>query len=523
MSNNDTLYSMHTHIIKRTFLLLIITLFVTSVSLSVHAQTPTSSPTLPQTQEEWDKLSKEEQDKLINAFPPSVLGGAQVNANTPGAVNCFDYYKFGSVQVDAAPTIEKTLPGVTLPFKGTIKNENPYPLVDGQVWMKVFKHDDTSEALTKENGDPLVAFVLVEDDIVLSGTGERPIDFTWDVPKALGAGMYTAAFYFTTAHRYNLLGLSFTDDVTGNKATFTITPTKDTTNPVVWNKNKVTLNETRFSFATPPPHFTSAEPVTAHVELTNPSNESRVVEVTWITSQWDGILPQHDVKRETQGYTLKPHETKQLAYTPLVFETSVIFLQAILTDRDAQSIMHIRYVRDGFPETRINFPSVMEYPFKAGKEATIFSCVHSTNLPVVPDNTLTLTLKDKDGKVVHTYTYTGDITGSMMGLKDTFTPTADLSNFSLTASLARKGVLVDEVTEVYDCNRIDPGSCVKDTPETPLPILPQTFTLTPTTIYTVLAASIILLILCGIIIIRSRKTAIATVPVTTPEPYDTNI
>jgi hypothetical protein len=136
-------------------------------------------------------------------------------------------------------------------------------------------------------------------------------------------------------------------------------------------------------------------------------------------------------------------------------------LQAIVDDRGAKSILHMRFVRDGFEESRINFPSITKYPLKANEENTIFSCLHSTNLPIIANTELRLTLKDMEGRTVHTYTYAGDITGDMMGLKDSFVPSEDLSSFTLTATLLHNGKLIDEVTQTYDCEVIDSKNCAK--------------------------------------------------------------
>lgn len=417
--------------------------------------------------------------------------------DTPEAISCFDYYHFGSVQVDVAPTLEQTLPGTPLRFAGTIRNANEYPIVDGQVWVKIFKIDEASEALTKQNGYPLVDFLLVKDDLIIGANTERAIDFEYLVPSNMAGGEYEAAFYFTSAQRFNLLGLSFTDDVTGNKAPFRIV---SAVSPVVLNKNTVLLNTTLFRFAAPPPHFTKDESVTAHVELVNPSTEQRIVEVTWITSKWDGILESNEVKRETSAIVLAPNETKLLSYTPPLIETSVTFVQAILKDADAKSMLHIRFVRDGYEDIRINFPSITKYPLRAGAENTLFSCVHSTNEPLVSDNTLILTLNDSAGNVVHTYTYTGDVTGDMMGLKSTFTPDTDLTTFSLTATLAHKGVVVDEVTQTYDCTILDPEHCLKEAVHAAV----DTDT-TSRTMYIIVLSMMILTLFSSVAVYQRRK------------------
>ena len=451
------------------------------------------------TEAQFKALSKEEQLKVLSEIKAASPLFASP-AVPPNTVNCFDYYSFGSVQVDLSPTLEQTLPGMPITFTGTLKNANAYPVVGGQVYAKIFKSDEGDTDLTHQNGHPLVSFFLVQDNVVIPTNGEVPLSFTYQVPQNMAGGAYTIAFFFTTEYRYNLLGLSFTDDVTGNKADFSITD--DTNTPVVFNKNTVMLNKTPFSFAAFPPHFTKDEAVTAHVEAVNPSNTEKVVEVTWIISQWDGILAKHEVKRETQGVLLKPKEKKTLSYTLPQLDTSVTFIQAILKDQDAESILHIRYVRDGNEELRINYPSITEYPLQAGKETTVFSCLHSTNLPIISDNTLTLTLKDENDKVVHTYTYEGDVTGAMMGVKDTFTPPRDLTTFSLTAALTHKGAVVDEVTIHYDCNALG-APC----PEPKNNIIPNIVSdaMSPLT-YIMLIAALMLSLMGAILLYTKRRT-----------------
>jgi hypothetical protein len=201
--------------------------------------------------------------------------------------------------------------------------------------------------------------------------------------------------------------------------------------------------------------------VTSYATLVNESDEEKRLELSWTAYKWDGIRDdfKQDVKKEF--VQIPPQSSIDVSYDTPIKDTAVTFVQAEIIDGDAKSMLHIRYVRDGIPETRINFPSTFTYPLVAGEEATLFSCVHSTNEPVVPGNTLTLTLEDVNGNTLHSYTYEGDITGAMMGLKDSFVPDKSYGSFSLTASLMRDGKLVETVTTTYDCNNLDPGLCTE--------------------------------------------------------------
>ncbi len=401
-------------------------------------------------------LTEEEKTKIMPLLQPSLVQPA-VEANTPGAINCFDHYRFGSVQVDVSPTLGSTVPGTTLGFVGTLKNDNDYPVVAGQVYAKIFLKKSQDEALTHQNGYSLVDQFVVKSDLSLPAKGEQEISFTWAVPNAAEAGDYQIAFYFNSAERYNLLGLSFTDDVTGNTADFKVAGTTGTT--VAFDKNTVTLNEKQHRFAAFPLHFSKDEPVTAEVKLVNPKDEPVAVAVTWKLYAWDGLREEARQDMRQEVVLLKAKETKSLSYAAKPIDASVSYLVVEAKDHDTKSILDIRFVRDGIDETRINFPSIETYPLKAGEEARLFSCVHSTNQPVVKDNILSLTLRDDMGNVIHTYQYQGDITGDMMGLMDTFTPEKTYANFTLTATLERNGQLIEEVVQKYDCEKISKNLC----------------------------------------------------------------
>ncbi len=381
-------------------------------------------------------------------------------AGPTNTTDCFDHYRFGSVQVDLSADLEQTVPGASMSFSGTVRNENEYPIVDGSVYVKIFRVVKEDEEMTAKDGYPLVDQFFLPDTFVIPTKGERLVSFSWDVPMNALDGEYFAAFFFQSAKRYNLLGLSFTDDVTGSQAHFSVTNTENT--PIVYfDKHVVTLNEQPHAFAAFPRHFEANEDVRAEIRVVNPTDQPVAISLEWKLYSWDGLREDalHDIR--TEVIELKPNENKGLSYIATPIGTSVSFLVVKMYDGYASSFLGIRFVRDGVAETRINFPSINSYPLKSGKETTLFSCVHSTNLPIVPNNVLTLTLKDDAGMIIHTYTYEGDITGNMMGVADTFKPAKDYANFSLTATLKRNSILVEEVTQNYRCQDIDLKLCPK--------------------------------------------------------------
>ncbi len=456
---------------KKTIFLFFFLLFF--MSSQVQAQTPTPSvPTnsnisggdipkdiqviINRDSKTWTTAEKEKvTDFVISTNSPSV---GSTGASLPGTVNCFDYYHFGSVQVDLSTTLSQTVPGATIGFSGEIKNNNVYPIVDGQVYVKIFKVKNGE--FNQENGSALVDQFPLEEIFVIPAQGSKKTTFSWDVPENAEGGEYTAAFFFQTAKRYNLLGLSFTDDVTGNQVHFSVV-SDNIKGVVALDKNTVTLNKQLHRFAAFPLRFTKDENVKAVVRIVNPRNEAVTIPVTWKLYAWDSLREEALRDTKTESIQLKPKEVREISYTALPINEIVSYLVVTADDEASKSILNIRFARDGIEETRINFPSIVAYPLEKDKENNIFSCVHSIGNGVVKDNSLTLTLRDNKERVIHTYTYEGDITSAMMGIKDSFVPSKNYVTFSLTASLKHKGKTVEEVRVVYDCRDIDVNSCPK--------------------------------------------------------------
>ena len=122
----------------------------------------------------------------------------------------------------------------------------------------------------------------------------------------------------------------------------------------------------------------------------------------------------------------------------------VYLLQGVAKWHNSSSIINVRFVREGKDQLRINYPSLMSYPLIEGQEATLFSCLHNAGESAsVPGGRLELSLLDHKGEVIHSYTYTGDVTGAMMGVAEKFTPKKTYGTFTLDAKLYQGETLVD--------------------------------------------------------------------------------
>ncbi|MDD2766486.1 MAG: hypothetical protein PHH40_01815 [Candidatus Moranbacteria bacterium] len=399
----------------------------------------------------YDRLNSVQQENLLH--PPKPVYPI-------GTIDCQDYLTFGKISIDISPSEHSLLPGTLATFSGKVINPFNYPVVEGQVYAKIFYKNSKSVENEHLNGHRLVAQFIAVDNIALKANEKKPVTFTWQVPASAQAGDYEVVFYYSSAHRHSITGLTFTNDITGNVAAFQIDNTY-TDLPVYFDEDTVKLNDKNFYFAQPIPAFAKEEKVIASFALVNPKDTPNQVEVTYKLYSWDALFAGNFKTEKTEKITLQPQETKSLSYEVPVIDNSVSYVVVTVKDHDAESILDIRFSRNGIEETHNNKLGVATYPLKAGATSTLFACAHSAGPNNVKDSVITVTLKDADQNILHTFTYANGITSSVLGFKDDFVLEKDLYDFTLTSSVTQVGKPAQEITIRYSCSAIDPTLCPK--------------------------------------------------------------
>lgn len=421
--------------ITSTAFLLVVLLATQTV---VHAQT--LSP-------EGDLLLEEGQslDTFLGSSPDAL----------EGALSCFDYYTFGSVKTTLTTNLPAVVSGTSIAITGTLTNENPYPIVDGSLFVKVFK---SRGATNDGNGPDLVDQFFVTENLTIPAGVTVPVSFVWNVPSYAESGEYRVATYFTEANKFNLSGLSFTDDITGASLPFTVVG--EVPSGVGFDKSAVTLNDQPHLFAAGMQQAAETAPVAIVAPIENTTESEQTVRVTWKIYHWDAQTESNLLTEETQIVTIPAQSAAPATYTVTDTEHPVYFAVATADWEDTQSIINVRFVRENINKLRINYPGVLSFPLEAGQTNTLFSCVHNIgSTDVVNGGTLTLALFDRAGSLIHEYTYEGGITSAMMAVAEEFIPDMNHDYVRLVASLTQNNALVDEAQLIFDCNDIDPALC----------------------------------------------------------------
>lgn len=369
-------------------------------------------------------------------------------------VDCFEYYKFGSIQTDITTRIDTITAGDVIDFSGPIYNNNSYPIVSGKLYVKIFRERNVSDP----NGPDVVDQFVVAENIIIPANSSIPVSFSWKTPEYLINGNYKIASFFVVDNKFNLLGLSFTDDVIGNYFNFQIVGGKE--DNIMFDKAGVEINNNPFYFATFPPRISIKEIVNIKVKIDNTTSSNEEVETVWNIYKWDGMTSDNLLKTISKTVTIKSKSSSYVDIPVEYIDNPVYYIVGELKYRDSKSIVGIRFVRPEVDKIRLNFPSILDFPIKKNKTSTVFSCLHNSGTSdYIKDNKLVLKVLDSKENIISEYTYKGSVSGEMMAVKRDFISKNNIDNFIVTAELWQADKLVDQSRIVYDCSQINPKLC----------------------------------------------------------------
>ncbi|MFA5986786.1 MAG: hypothetical protein WC819_05580 [Parcubacteria group bacterium] len=367
---------------------------------------------------------------------------------TANDVDCFDYYKFQSVIVSVGPDQQVYQPGTEMHFVGMVKNDNNYPVVDGNLFVRIGRANDNY----MQEGQNIVDEFIAVKDISIDAKSEKKVDFIWNVPVYEGNGAYVVDYFFSVGKKFNLGGLSFSNEVTAGVARFNISST--ITTAVAFDKSATTFNGDKYNQIGSWPKITAGSEVTINNVLRNSFGETKVVNVTQELYRWDSLNKDDRLDEKTLTVTVPANGTADISYKVPDTSGSVYYLKTIASYDDTKSIINVRFATDA-PRARLNYPAITKFPIKKGDAFTLFSCFHnSTN--VNTSGNVRAVLSDRDGNEIGELKYDGNIPSAMSAAKTDISARRDYDYVGLKAEIRDKdGNVVDHYEITYDCAQLN--------------------------------------------------------------------
>jgi len=370
-----------------------------------------------------------------------------------GLEDCFNYYTFGSVEAQISGSLSRVYQGTNFSVAGTLTNQNPYPITDATVWVKIIKLNTGATKKGVSGSVDVVDMFKTAEHITLAAHGSRPLSFIWKAPTDTQPGSYRMVTFVDGNEQFSLSGLLFTDDTFGNTLDFSVVG--QDFGALRFDKHTVQLNKKPFHFTGYPPQIAASSTPTVSAVILNSGNDILPAHITWKLYYWDNAIPSHLIAERTQEQLVAAHASTTVSFTVTDTAHSVYYLVGELLDKNGadRSVIGVRFSRDGVNTPRLEFAGVNQYP--AATSSTAFACMHATNDdPNTPVTNGKLTLSVFAPGFFGTTTlaqksYEGVITGDMLALAVPFT--AQAKTFTVIADLFQDGKIVDSVSVPYRC------------------------------------------------------------------------
>lgn len=390
---------------------------------------------------------------ILFGFLPLLALAQNPSPDAKVGASCFDYYKFQSVEIDLHGEKQVYKAGEGAKFIGFLTNKNKYPLVGGSLVLRVSKFDPRSQV-----GNDIISEWTAKDNINLMAGEKQFVNLPYQLHSGLPTGTYTITSYFLTQNKFNISGLSFTDDIYGGYATFTVEGRSEKAIRFDRSGVKADGNAYRIFGFLPKVFDAKTDKLSLSVPLKNDNSQAVSADISYYFYNWDGIDESNLIKTWSEKVDLPKQSSKTLAANLDLSDRPVYFVKIVAKAGDQRSEIHMRFVKNGF-RPRLNDLGITKFPL-TGEAATLFACYHNTT-ESAGTGKLELSLKSASGRLLAAANYSGPITGNIDVLTKEL-PKTSLDRVVLSAKLYDdKNNLVDSVEIPYNCSKFSNNLCLK--------------------------------------------------------------
>ena len=389
-----------------------------------------------------------------------------IPAKTDGEIaDCFDYYRFPSVQTSFDALQESYEPGQKVYFKGNLINENDYPIADGYLFVRIARFN---ENYTREGHDIADEFFAKSgpqgrEKFYLDGNEKKTVVFDWNVPENLPEGNYEASFSFVVGKKMNLAGLSFTNEVNAGSAEFKVKKSALGAKRVFLEKSSFAVNGEKYNHIGLWPQLGKGAKAEVAGKLKNETSKKENIRLVYDLYYWDGLDDKNKTSSRSEDITVAPNSSHFFKYVIPKMDETVYFLRVTaIAGNNQKSIVNLRLLSEQ-ERPRINFFSPMKFPVLAGETMTNFVCFHNT-AGRAANGKVTMNVFDESGNKVETLGYEGEITGGIMAVKKETTAKKNYGYLRMAASVTGADDNISDSYEmIYDCKNMDSENqdCVK--------------------------------------------------------------
>jgi hypothetical protein len=350
-----------------------------------------------------------------------------------------------SVSLSASQTASL---GAEVPFSATITNNNPFPVIDGSLFVRI---EDSS-------GKIYDRFFVTHTKAI--GAGDSiTAPFSWKVPAFGLPSSYVARAYFLSAKQFHLGGVTFVEGLSVGETTFRVIG--DNKQYVSFDKSSLVVNGERYN-SRGGAVVGSKDPVSISVSVTHNLAEKKNIPVTWKIYRWDAITEDNLIASFVDTAVLSPGKAGKATVNFDDNSASSYQIVGELSSNDAKSIVTARINRQGVSDSMVRLVALSHFPTSSSVPAKIFGCIDNTlsrsDSDLYPKK-LVVMATDSSGRTVVSESY--EISRSpIVGFVKTITPSNRYPHLDIrVALLSREGSIEQEVSVTYDCKDIGDAGC----------------------------------------------------------------
>jgi hypothetical protein len=375
---------------------------------------------------------------------------------TKGEISCFDYYKFPSVQVIVSADKNIYVPGDNINFQGFLENENNYPIVEGNVFVRISRSDDGHSV----GGREVVEEFLGAENVAIDAKSQKSIGFAWRAPRDVVSGDYRAEYYFSVGKKFNLGGMPFMNGMWVSFADFQI---KDgEAGGISFDRTATKVNNVAYQPMGGQLPVSENSAINIYQSIKNTGSKEARIKISYDLYRWDSLFANDKLKSDAEEIAVPALGHYELKYSIPKVTEPVYYLKITAIAGTQKSIINIR-LTSNLERPRFNLPGISKFPLRNNDGFTIFTCLHNTAW-IDTAGMASIVITDSDGAEVGRLEYSGPITANMMAKQVNLTAKKDYNYLHLRALLFDKnGQEVDRYEAVYDCEAINPMGCVKKT------------------------------------------------------------
>ena len=409
-----------------------------------------------------EDFTEEELQSLQEEFEFMTMMGSEIDpedVRLGEVAQCFDYYTFGSLKVDMTSDRGSYETADPVILRGQVSNDNPYPLTGVDILARIVK--DIPNANNQADIQTIDEMVVAENLTFKAGQ-TKDIDASYMLSSQAPQGEYRVFFYVTQKQRFNLSGLSFTDDVIASSLGFQVTGAVGEGIYLDQTRTKVGGQEhINMGFVT---QHSSDTPVEVEIPLINTSSETKTINVSYSVYKWDSLQEENLLEKREEEVQLAGNSEQVLSRTIEDASYPVYYLKIEASEGGRtepmrnRTISNIRLAFQDQSETRLNFVGLSKYT--PGQAATVVTCFHNTNEGVDSDITIQTRMSNDKGFDALVSEFQGDVPSAISAISSNIPARQISNNVTLTSSiLDSQGRVIDTVSIDYKCNDIDPSLC----------------------------------------------------------------